>query len=175
MVGTISLCCTHCLGVYIHPLQRQRVCNYVSRMRMRFLAKEKKKKGSVSRRMTNVFSSRPLLDPLSPGTLLEIQNLNPCPDLLNQNWPFKSLPRESGHTLYFEKHCPRLLDSVFLSTGQRWGRTFVGSARPSLLKSGPGNDVGEGKRQPRGLMYPYVRKNSEAQVIGDSWKKETLI
>ena len=32
------------------------------------------------------------------------------------------------------------------------------NAEPSLLNSGYGNDVGEGRRQLRGLMDPYVKK-----------------
>lgn len=47
------------------------------------------------------------------------------------------------------------------------------NAGPFLLNSGYGNDVWEDRRQPRGLMYPYVRKNSEVHIMGD--KKETLI
>lgn len=120
---------------------------------------------------TNVFSSRLLLFGVwslaSPGTLFEIQNLKPCPDLLNQNqnWPFKSFLRGSGHTPSFEKYCLKRLDSVSLSAGQCWGGNFLGNARPSWLSSGTENDAGEGRRQPRGLRLEQIQKHGALEIV----------
>lgn len=159
MVDTTSLLCIHCLGGLYPLTSEERVCNYVLRMKIKFLIKEKR---YVSWKMTNVFSSRFLLfrvwSMASSGILLEIQNLKPHPDVLNQNWPFQSFPRGSGHTLEFEKHCPRWFEPVSLSTGQRWGGTFLGNVGPSLLR----------QKTAQRHNIAYGRTNSVAQVPGGS-------